>query len=132
MFDKYIVVPESLRNVTDGSKITGYAVDLRLPYYRGLELSAITVKLTVDGEPIDAGRITLRVHGNEYPLALLGNILHDRWAFTEAATLIVEQSEGLTPGEHEVSAYVHVRIAYHHPGFEGRNTKQLLVHERVA
>ena len=45
MFDRYILVEDSLRN-TDG----GFAVDIRMPYYRGLGLSMVEdVTLTVDG-----------------------------------------------------------------------------------
>jgi hypothetical protein len=113
MFDKYIVVADSLRNVTDESgDVTGYSVQVRIPYYRGLGLSMVQVDLVVDGEAVPPRGVTVAVHGNEYKADELGDVLDDRWGFTEPATLTVAQPGGLTEGEHSVSATVHLRISY--------------------
>ncbi|MFF2050299.1 DUF6379 domain-containing protein [Leifsonia sp. NPDC058194] len=112
MFDKYILVDDTLRNVeTDGS-VTGYAVDTRIAYYRGLGLSMVDVALTVDGVAVPTEEITFTVHGNSYRADQMGEIFDDRWGFTEPATLSVAVAGGLAPGEHTVTFTEWLRVSY--------------------
>lgn len=122
MFDQHIVVDGSLRNTA-----TGFSVDLRLPYYRGVELSMVTVTLRVDGEKVPVDDIDVEVHGNRYPARDLGAIIEDRWPFTEAATIHVAREGGLDDGPHEIKARVHVRVAYAPNGFDATNAKTMTV-----
>ncbi|BDZ44126.1 C-glycoside deglycosidase beta subunit domain-containing protein [Naasia aerilata] len=111
MFDRYIIVDGSLRNVGDGNP-TGYAIDTRIGYYRGLGLSMVDFDLEVDGEAVPKESITFQVHGHDYPADSLGDVLDDRWGFNEAATLIVDHPGGLPAGEHEVHYRQWLRISY--------------------
>ncbi|MFG1609815.1 DUF6379 domain-containing protein [Actinoplanes sp. NPDC049265] len=129
MFDRYIIVNDSLRATQSGESVTGFAVDLRLPYYRGLWLSAVTVSVHVDGEEIAPETASLTVHGNTYPLDRLSEVSEDRWPFDEAATFSVTRPGGLEVGEHVIAARLHVRVAYHAAGFEGHNEKTLVLRE---
>ncbi|MFT4081676.1 MAG: DUF6379 domain-containing protein [Nocardioides sp.] len=113
MFDRYIVVEGSLRNRSDETgETTGFAVDARIPYYRGLGLSMVEVDLTVDDEIIPRDQVSFVVHGNSYRSDEMDEVYDDRWGFTEAATLVVDRPGGLPAGEHRVSVLVSLRISY--------------------
>ena len=127
MFDKYAIVADSLRNVTSGSGVTGYSVDTRITYYRGLGLSMVDVALEVDGNAVPAGDITFTVHGNSYPADEMGEVLDDRWGFTEPATLTVRKPGGLAPGEHTVHFTEWLRVSYIPAPSETHDTKVLVV-----
>jgi hypothetical protein len=124
MFDKYIVCEDSLR-VTDGDRRHA-AVDVRMPYYRGLGLSMVEgVDLAVDGHPVAAADTTFTVHGNTYLMTDLPGVVDDRWEMGEPATVGFVVDVPLTPGEHEVAAVVRLRISYMPVPGGGRDTKRL-------
>jgi hypothetical protein len=115
MFERYLIVDGSLRNLVDdgeGTRLTGYALDVRIGYYRGLGLSMVDVALEVDGDTVRPGDITFTVHGTSYPVPTLPGVLDDRWGFTEDATLSVRRTGGLAPGAHTVRLTEHLRISY--------------------
>jgi hypothetical protein len=108
MFDRYIIIEDSLRN-TDG----GFAFDIRMPYYRGLGLSMVEdVTAVVDGHAFPREALTFTVHGNTYTLDELETEYEDRWEFGEPATVTVEHPGGLAPGEHVVANEQRLRISY--------------------
>ena len=113
MFDKYIIVEDTLRNVVNGADVTGFELGVRLPYYRGLGLSMVEdVQVTIDGETAPAASVALTVHGNTYRLTDLPNIFDDRWEMGEIATVSVEKRGGLAGGEHAVEVSERLRISY--------------------
>lgn len=118
MFDQYVVVADSLRQTS-----AGFSVNLRLPYYRGLGLSMVTVDLWIDDAPVDPSDMTLTVHGNTHAVDALHEVLDDRWPFTEAATIEVRRPAPLDVDEHTVRARIHVRISYVPMGFSATDTK---------
>jgi hypothetical protein len=106
MFDRYIIVEDSLRT-TDG----GFAVDIRMPYYRGLGLSMVEdVAITVDGVRYPREAIRFTVHGNTYTLDAMETEYDDRWEMGEPATVTVLAE--LQPGEHVVANEQRLRISY--------------------
>lgn len=127
MFDKYAIVADSLQNVTSGGEVTGYSVDTRITYYRGLGLSMVDVALEVDGKAVPISDITFTVHGHSYPAGKMGEVLDDRWGFTEPATLTVRQPGGLAPGEHTVHFTEWLRVSYLPAPSETHDTKVLMV-----
>lgn len=124
MFDKYVIVADSLENLADG---TGYQLRGRIPYYRGLGLSMVDVYLTVDGVDVPRSDVTFTVHGNRYPSDEMGDVYDDRWGFTEDAELSVAKSGGLAPGSHEVTLRVALRVSYNPYGSGATDTKTLAV-----
>ena len=113
MFDKYIIVEDTLRNVAEGGDVTGFQLGVRLPYYRGLGLSMVEdVEVTVDGETAPAEAVSLTVHGNTYRLTELPGIFDDRWEMGEVAIVSVAKAGGLAGGEHAVSVRERLRISY--------------------
>jgi len=89
----------------------GYALDLRIPYYRGLGLSMVDLNLEVDGARVPPESVRFAVHGNEYALPQLGDAVDDRWGFSEAATVTV-LGEPLAAGAHEVAVVITLRVSY--------------------
>ena len=120
MFDKYLIIEDSLRR-TDG----GFEFDIRIPYYRGIALSMIEAfEVTVDGTemPRDAIRFVLR--GREFSHDEMEQDADTRWEFGEIATLKVDRP--LTPGEHRVSQATQLRIAYLPTPLRGQDEKTLV------
>ena len=74
MFDKYLIVDESLRNVGPADAPNGFAFEAKLGYYRGLGLSMVeALDVTVDGEPVP--REAIRFDEGNGPLSLDGRVL---------------------------------------------------------
>jgi hypothetical protein len=109
MFDRYIIVENSLRKAGDH----GFAFEIRMPYYRGLGLSMVEdIGVTVDGHRYPREAIRFSVHGNTYTLDQLETEYDDRWEFGELATVTVEAPGELAPGEHVVGNEQRLRISY--------------------
>jgi hypothetical protein len=109
MFDRYIIVENSLRRAGDD----GFAFEIRMPYYRGLGLSMVEdIGVTVDGHRYPRESIRFSVHGNSYTLDELETEYEDRWEFGEPATVTVEALGALAPGEHVVGSEQRLRISY--------------------
>jgi hypothetical protein len=124
MFDKYIVCEEGFRPRDDGRP--GGVVEVRMPYYRGLTLSMVeAVDLVLDGTPVPADRTTFTVHGNTYTFDRLPQVIDDRWEVGERAQLAFLTDEPLTPGDHDVTVAVRLRISYMPVPGGGRDTKRL-------
>jgi hypothetical protein len=110
MFDKYLIVDDSLRNLPDGS---GFAFEARLGYYRGLGLSMIEeLAVTLDGEEID--RPLVRFHDGEDVLTMddMETAYDRRWEFGAKATISVVRPGGLPAGEHKLDLREKLRISY--------------------
>jgi len=124
MYDNFIVCEESFRTRDDGRP--GGVVEVRMPYYRGLTLSMVeAVDLVLDGTPIPPDRTTFTVHGNTYTFDQLPGTTDDRWEMGERAQLAFETDEPLTPGEHEVTVAVRLRVSYMPVLLGGRDSKRL-------
>ncbi len=126
MFDRYLVEEDSLRNVVEDGTIVGWSIGARIGYYRGLGLSMVDIALTLDGEEIASDRIRLQLHGADYRLTEIGDVLDDRWGFNETVTIFVEQEGGLAPGAHEIALAQSLRISYLAVPSVNRDTKVLI------
>ncbi len=126
MFDKYIIVGDKFKNVTQDGRTTGFQFGVRIPYYRGIQLSQIdNLELTVDGEKIPREQIRVTLHGNTYTLDQFLTEENDRWEFGEVGIVTVDRPGGLQPGEHKLSLAPYLRIGYWQQTFAGRDTKTL-------
>lgn len=113
MFDRYIVVDDSLRNRTVNGEIVGFEFDARCGYYRRLILSMVEdLAVTVDGEAVAPADVSLELRGVERPLAELPGEFVEAWEFGEIATVIVRRPGGLGAGEHEIGLREQLRISY--------------------
>ncbi|MFV0556942.1 MAG: DUF6379 domain-containing protein [Lactovum sp.] len=132
MFEKYVVNPTGFRNVKKGDQVIGYEVQLRIPYYRGLYMSCVeVVDLEIDGESIANEDKLFKVKGEVLSFDELPTAINHRWAMTEALTVFVKKEGGLAEGEHEVHAFVSLRISYLPFNNEGDDKKVLHLESAV-
>jgi len=113
MFDKYLIVDGSLRNVGPSDAPSGFAFEAKLGYYRGLGLSMVeALDITVDGEAVP--REAIRFDEGNGPLSLdeMETAFDRRWPFGAPATITVERDGGLAPGEHSLEFSQQLRISY--------------------
>ncbi len=128
MFDKYLIVEGSLRNVVEGDSVTGFAFDAKLGYYRGLGLTMLEdLAITVDGEPV--ARDAVRFYHEDGPLSLdeLEQAGTKRWEFGEANGISVVLPGGLAPGAHAIGLTEVMRISYLPFALRAADTKTLTV-----
>jgi hypothetical protein len=110
MYDKHIIYPNSLHNLADGS---GFALGVRLPYYRGQPLSVVEdIAVKIDGEAVPREQVRFSVRGKTWTLDQLEENTLERWEFGEVADVSVLQPRSLAAGEHEVAVGVQLRISY--------------------
>jgi hypothetical protein len=113
MFDKYLIVEDSIKNTREGGRIIGFEFGARLPYYRGLVLSMIEdVAVGVDGQNLPRERIRVALRGRSYSLAAMETEYEERWEMGEVATVLVERSGGLGPGHHRLELTERLRVSY--------------------
>ena len=119
MFDRYIIVEDSLRNVEGG-----FAFDARCGYYRRLILSMVEeLEVTVDGEPVERERVRLRVGDRDWSLEEMREEFAVAWEFGEPARLTV-LGPPLSVGTHRLGLAESLRISYL-PGPHTPATSQL-------
>ena len=108
MFDKYLILEDSLRATPDG-----FAFDARLGYYRGLGLSMIEdLAVTLDGEPQPRAAVFFEQQGKSWSLDAMEEAYDDRWEFGAIATIRVTRADGLAPGDHSLALKEKLRISY--------------------
>lgn len=113
MMDNKVIIPDSLERLDGSEGFEGFAVQARLPYYRGLGLSMIEdIAVSVDGEKVPRGNIRFSVRGNTWTLDEMETEYGDRWNFGEKARVLVKKPGGLADGEHDIELGVRMRISY--------------------
>jgi hypothetical protein len=126
MYDKYLIVGETFKNVDEGGNLTGFQLGIRLPYYRGVVLSLVgETQITVDGESIPSEAMTVTIGGKTYSLGQLKNEPVAKWEFGEIGIITVSKPGGLAAGEHKVELRQHMKISYVPGGFWGGDVKTL-------
>ena len=124
MFDRYMIVENTLRNLVRDGKTVGFEFGARIAYYRGLGLSMVEgLEVTVDGEKVPADRLRFSVGGRAFTLAEMENEFDARWEFGDVATVTVLRDGGLPPGEHRIDLVEHLRVSYMPFPIQGRDTK---------
>lgn len=113
-----LIQDDSLRVHPDG-----LALALTIPWYRSLWLSSVTtLRLTVDGEPVDDADLALELDGVRYSLHELpdqGDVL---WYLQAHPLLIAKRSQPVALGEtHEIEVFGELRLPYMQiaPGADG-------------
>jgi hypothetical protein len=128
MFDRYMICEETVRNVTEGGKVTSFKFGARIAYYRGLGLSMVeSLAVSIDGETAPLETIRFTVGNRTFTLAQMETEYEARWEFGEVATVTVMRPGGLTPGEHKIEFTEDLRIAYLPFLLKGRDTKVIRI-----
>jgi hypothetical protein len=112
MLEKSMIQSAGFRNVGD-PRPTGFQVRVRSPYYRGVWANLIEEpSVTVDGETYDGAGVTWGLPRGDYTFAQLQESTDLRWPLEHAAVLTVPRPGGLTPGLHDVSVTLRMRMSY--------------------
>jgi len=113
MFDKYLIVADSLRNTGPTDAPDGFAFEAKLGYYRGLSLSMVeAMDISVDGEQVDPDMVQLDEGGGPVTFAEMTSIYDRRWGFGASATVLVSRPGGLSAGVHDVEVTQRLRVSY--------------------
>ncbi len=113
MFEKYMICDSGFRNVSEQGKVTGFQIQVRIAYYRGVPLSSLEdYAVRVDGEAIPPEHIRFSVEGRSFPLTDLPTITEFRWQFGEIATVTAGKPGGLAPWMHELQVTQRLRVPY--------------------
>jgi Domain of unknown function (DUF6379) len=81
----------------------GLQLDVRLPWYRSLPLSALDFgPIAIDGRPIDAGAVTVKLNGLERPLPDLAGLWQEYWWVLDSAFLSIPYRGAKAGSEYDV------------------------------
>lgn len=116
MYETHILTDEGCRSIWEHGKKTGYALNIRINYYRGLPLCCIDeISLWVDGEKADPDAMFLQHRRREYPYS---RILEDDfptdfyWLFGEPLRIVIKKDGGISQGVHKVKLRLGTRRSY--------------------
>jgi len=111
-YSDYVVCDDGLRHlVLDGKKV-GFTCDLRLNYYRGLEVSCIEeFILKIDGVVVPNEIMLFHINGKAFHIDELPDLWAEFWAVKTRATLECDQWP-LADGEHHVELTMTMRSPY--------------------
>ena len=124
MFDRYMICADTVRNVSEGGKVTGFQFGARIAYYRGLNLCMVQdLAVSVDGEAVPRELIRFSVGSRSYSLAEMETEYVARWEFGAVATVTVLRPGGLSPGEHRIELIEDLRVSYMPFPLQGRDAK---------
>lgn len=114
MFDKYVYVDRSLKNVEENGKVTGFEFQTLIPYYRGVPLSLVRMlEVEVDGEAIDRSALRFGVDGEDFfTMDEILTVYDYKWEYGEPGIVRVMKEGGLSRGEHEVRLCIGVQPFY--------------------
>lgn len=113
MYEKYVLCKDTLQNVVEQGETTGFSLQVRIPYYRGVPLSMVPdLKVVVDGIEYAGDDLTFTVSGGTFTLAEMPTVTFYRWEFGEKAAITVKKPGGLAAGTHNVEVYILLRISY--------------------
>ncbi|WP_285246673.1 DUF6379 domain-containing protein [Pseudarthrobacter sp. efr-133-R2A-89] len=92
----------------------GLALSLTLPWYRSLWLSSVTcLRLTIDGEEVPAGDLSLELGGIRYALPDLAAQSETLWYLQDHPLLIAKRATAATLGSrHTVQLIGELRLPY--------------------
>ena len=113
MFDRYVIGENGFRNVVEDGKTTGFQLEVRIAYYRGLGLSMVEgFEVTVDGRQFPREKNLFAVRGRTFSWEQMETEYDERWEMGEGAQLTVPLSGGLAAGQHEVTVAEYLRVSY--------------------
>ncbi len=116
MYETHLLTDVDCRSMWEHGKKTGYCVNIRINYYRGLPISCVDeISLEVDGEKIAPEDMSVQLHGYEfpYPFILSDNAPTDiYWRHGELMRVIIHRPGGIRQGRHHVKLTLGTRRSY--------------------
>jgi hypothetical protein len=125
MFDRWLIVPDSLCNViAETGHIEGFEFKIRIPYYRGVALSVVDhITVKVQREEFTNKDIRFTVEAGSFMMSEMETVADLRWNFDEAATLRVYKPGGLIYLDIDLDLDIVIRAPYLR--FSGHDGKHL-------
>ncbi len=103
MLDKECIQSRGFRNVVRDGVTTGFQLNIRSRYYRGVWLSQLRpATVIVDGVEYCGDQVTWTIADTTYTQAELATHGDRHWGLLEPATLTVELPGGLSQGAHDL------------------------------
>lgn len=113
MFDCYIIHDKGFRNTYENGKRTGFVINARINYYRGIPLSMIhDISIIVDGEKFTLDQMTFEWAGRQYTFQEMNEVSDTNWSFGDDLRILVAKPGGLEPGKKTVEMYLTPRNSY--------------------
>jgi hypothetical protein len=114
MNEKYLICTRGFKNFVENGKATGFQLDVRITYYRGVPLSCVEgFDIKVDGESFGPEKLRYLVNGRLYTAEQAAEETKARFQYYAPMTLVLSKPGGLTPGVHDVEVTEKLRISYH-------------------
>ena len=128
MFDKYLIGEKGFRNIVEDGQTTGFQLEVRIAYYRGLGLSMVEgFEVSVDGREFPRENNLFTLRGRTYTYQQMETEYEEHWEMGEVAQLTVPLPGGLSAGTHEVAVVEYLRVSYVPVITTGRDRKTLLL-----
>jgi hypothetical protein len=111
-FEERVLRPDGFYHLLLNGKKVGFNLDLRINYYRGMQLSTVeTLKVTVDGMEIPSGLMMAQLNGKCFGTDELKQMYQEYWGIKDPMHLRIFNG-GLPDGEHEVSVKLIFKSPY--------------------
>ncbi len=111
----------TLENYYENGVCTGFSVDVRSFYYRGVPLALFeSAYVQVDGTVYGPEDMRVFVDGELFKFEDMCDVTLHYWNKGYPAKLIISKPGGLAKGEHDVSAVAEIRAYYMREGFAPR------------
>ena len=111
----------TLENWYEDDVCTGFALDVRSFYYRGVPLALFeSAYVKIDGEVYGPDVMRVLVDGEMFEFEDMCDVTLHYWNKGCPAKLIIRKPGGLAKGVHEVSAIAEIRAYYMREGFAPR------------
>lgn len=124
MFETFVLQEKSLKNVSAAGK-SGFQIETRLNYYRGIPLSQVdNIAVAVDGKDVPREKIRFAVDEDWFTLDEMTTVASVRWEYATRARIFVEWEGGLQ-GAHDITLAQAVRTAYIPFPLQARNTRTM-------
>jgi len=113
MFDRYLIGENGFRNVVEDGKTTGFQLEVRIAYYRGLGLSMLEgFEVAADEKQFPREDNLFTVRGRTFTQKQMETEYDERWEMGEVAHITVPLPGGLAAGKHEISVVEYLRVSY--------------------
>jgi sugar phosphate isomerase/epimerase len=110
-------VPGTLKNHYEGDECTGFELEVKNFYYRGVPLALFeSAYVEIDGEVYGPESMLVAIDGEVFKFEDMRDVTLHYWNKGYNAKLIIAKPGGLSAGEHKVSANVSVRAYYMREG----------------
>jgi hypothetical protein len=96
--------PAGFKNAEADGKIIGFSFDMKIQYYRGVQLSIIrNIEVNVDGKEYPRESIRFTVNGETFTLDEMKTVTSNRWLFGKYTTVTVLVDGALAKGAHHLA-----------------------------